>query len=192
MEESQISNENILGSPQEQIYTTPCNLNSSPSVKRKYSNSKSKNSDERMKLLREIAERKQEPVIQPEQDVNDLFFASMAKMVKKLPEMQQSRIRMQIGNIVGNAEIEFLSGCTSRPSSRPSSASSYATSSCYNEDSQFLLPVASCSTPLASPVPPTNDQYNLNFNKSFISLFLNIINNIKNMCLRSGILFYSK
>lgn len=105
-----------------------------------------------MKLLRDIAERKREPVIQPEQDVNDLFFASMAKMVKKLPEMQQSKIRMQISNIVGNAEIEFLSGCPSRPSS----ASSYTTSS-YNEETQYLHTHAG---PLP---PPPNDQYNLNF-----------------------------
>lgn len=119
---------------------------------------KSKNSDERIKLLREIAGRNRQPAIGLEQDVNDLFFASMAKMVKKLPEIQQARLRMQISNIVANAEIEFLSERPSCPPSCPSSESSYAEFSPRNEDLEFLFMT---SPPQPSLVTPTNDQYTL-------------------------------
>lgn len=182
----EISNESqsSLASP-EPVCTTPCDLDntpSGPSLKRKYSSSKSKNFDERMKLLKEIAEKNRKPVIQPEQDINDLFFASMAKIVKKLPEIQQSKIRMYIGNYVGNAEIEFLSGHTSQPPSRPLSGLSYSTSSnSYNETMEYLSPPSApqeiqelpndkvleyllpiASAPKATRLPPNDDETLLN------------------------------
>ncbi|RVE51288.1 hypothetical protein evm_004092 [Chilo suppressalis] len=39
---------------------------------------------------------------------NDLFFAAMAKIVKKLPPYEQIQLRMQIGSLVGNAELRHL------------------------------------------------------------------------------------
>lgn len=64
--------------------------------------------DERFKILKQIAERQDKKNME-KQDENDLFFGSMAKITKKLPKIVQARLRMQIGNLVGNAEIEHLS-----------------------------------------------------------------------------------
>ncbi|CAH0553037.1 unnamed protein product [Brassicogethes aeneus] len=40
-------------------------------------------------------------------DETELFFLSMARMVKKLPKQEQSRIKMDISNIVFKAEQKF-------------------------------------------------------------------------------------
>nr|XP_034836204.1 uncharacterized protein LOC117992588 [Maniola hyperantus] len=47
--------------------------------------------------------------LEDELDENDLFFSSMAKIVKKLPRYEQVHLRMQIGSIVGNAELSHIS-----------------------------------------------------------------------------------
>jgi len=59
-------------------------------------------SEERLKLLKQIAERNSTPA-QNELDETDLFFNSMAKIVKKLPRYEQVQLRMQISSLVGNA-----------------------------------------------------------------------------------------
>lgn len=45
-------------------------------------------------------------------DENDLFFKSMAKIVKKLPQYDQAQLRVRIGSLVGNAEIQCFSKST--------------------------------------------------------------------------------
>uniref|UniRef100_A0A6P7GZ32 Uncharacterized protein LOC114342438 n=1 Tax=Diabrotica virgifera virgifera TaxID=50390 RepID=A0A6P7GZ32_DIAVI len=72
----------------------------------------SSSADERLKILKKISER-QDLKNMEKQDENDLFFASMAKICKQLPKIVQARLRMQIGNLVGNAEIEQLSSLVS-------------------------------------------------------------------------------
>ncbi|CAH2102445.1 unnamed protein product [Euphydryas editha] len=42
-------------------------------------------------------------------DENDLFFGSMAEIVKKLPPYEQVQLRMQIGLLVNNAELRNIS-----------------------------------------------------------------------------------
>ncbi|XP_073952108.1 uncharacterized protein [Choristoneura fumiferana] len=42
-------------------------------------------------------------------DETDLFFSSMAKIVKKLSRYEQAKLRMQIGSLVGNAELRHIS-----------------------------------------------------------------------------------
>ncbi|XP_041972447.1 uncharacterized protein LOC121728349 [Aricia agestis] len=46
---------------------------------------------------------------QDEIDENDLFFGSMAKIVKKLPPYEQVQLRLQIGSLVGNAQLRQIS-----------------------------------------------------------------------------------
>lgn len=48
----------------------------------------------------------------------------MAKITKKLPEVVRARLRMEIGNLVGNAEIEHLSTLPSADYERGPSAGS--------------------------------------------------------------------
>ncbi|KAL1487835.1 hypothetical protein ABEB36_015485 [Hypothenemus hampei] len=69
--------------------------------------------EERLKILRQLAERQQRPHIVKELDANDHFFASITEIVKKLPVKEQAKIRVQIGTIVGNAEIfrTLVKGC---------------------------------------------------------------------------------
>lgn len=109
----------------------------SPFPKSKFQSVRSKNSEERLKLLRDIAEKKQKP--DKELDENDLFFNSMSKIIKKLPQKKQAILRLQIANIVGEAEIEFLSGTADF---RPTSSESFATSCDY----QYSLGAPSPST----------------------------------------------
>lgn len=74
------------------------------------SNLKRKNNShaqERLNLLKQIVNKKPSPQI--ELDETDLFFSSMAKIVKKLPRYEQAQIRMQIGALVGNAELRHIS-----------------------------------------------------------------------------------
>lgn len=42
-----------------------------------------------------------------EQDETDLFFAAMAQCVKKLPPGERAKLRIQIGALIGTAEIEY-------------------------------------------------------------------------------------
>lgn len=52
----------------------------------------------------------EQPSSQPSQqlhDETDLFFGSMAQCVKKLPPSERAKLRMQIGAMVGAAEIEY-------------------------------------------------------------------------------------
>lgn len=44
-----------------------------------------------------------------ELDNVDLFFASLAKTVKKLPQYEQARLKMSIGNLVFQAELNYTS-----------------------------------------------------------------------------------
>lgn len=79
-------------------------------------------SEERLKILKQIAERNSTPA-QNELDETDLFFNSMAKIVKKLPRYEQAQLRMQISSLVGNAELKSIlsdskqTGSSTRPSS---------------------------------------------------------------------------
>lgn len=47
--------------------------------------------------------------VQNESDETDLFFQSMAKIVKKLPRYEQAHLRLQIGSLIGNAELSYIS-----------------------------------------------------------------------------------
>lgn len=74
------------------------------SVKKK---KKLSHSEERLQLLRDIAQRGKTTPTQL--DETDLFFSSMAQIVKKLPRHEQIQLRMQIGSLVGNAELRSIS-----------------------------------------------------------------------------------
>ncbi|GFU51350.1 uncharacterized protein TNCV_1064231 [Trichonephila clavipes] len=63
-------------------------------------------SEERFKLLKQIAERKVAP--QNEQDETDLFFGSMAKIYKRFPRKEQAELRIQITNLISNAELKMI------------------------------------------------------------------------------------
>ncbi|KAF6207094.1 hypothetical protein GE061_018333 [Apolygus lucorum] len=63
-------------------------------------------SEERMQILKQIAAKNSSPY---EMDENDLFFSSMAKSVKRLPPPEQARIRMEVGQLVGSAEVAHFS-----------------------------------------------------------------------------------
>ncbi|KAF5277456.1 hypothetical protein FQR65_LT15986 [Abscondita terminalis] len=65
----------------------------------------SSTSEARLHLLQDIARRTQRAA--ETQDETDLYFASMAKIVKKLPLQEQIRLRLQIGTLIGNAELTF-------------------------------------------------------------------------------------
>lgn len=65
-----------------------------------------------LSLLKQIAQRK--PFTQNKSDETDLFFSSMAKIVKRLPRYEQAQLRMQIGSLVGNAELRHISKDSSR------------------------------------------------------------------------------
>jgi hypothetical protein len=80
--------------------TTPQMATLRSAKKRKLSST----AEARLQLLQvqDIARRSQH-VPEP-QDETDLYFASMAKLVKKLPLQEQVRLRLEIGNLIGNAE----------------------------------------------------------------------------------------
>ncbi|KAK9738865.1 hypothetical protein QE152_g9458 [Popillia japonica] len=59
----------------------------------------------RLQLLQDIA-RRSHHVSEP-QDQTDLFFASIAKIVKKLPPQEQIRLRLEVGTLIWNAELAF-------------------------------------------------------------------------------------
>lgn len=84
------------------------------------SNKKRKNNahaQERLNLLKQIANRNS---TQNVLDETDLFFSTMAKIVKKLPRYEQAQLRMQIGLLVGNAELRHISNNSPQRSPRPS------------------------------------------------------------------------
>lgn len=83
-------------------------------------------SEERLLILKQIAERNSTPA-QNELDETDHFFSSMAKIVKKLPRYDQVQLRMQISSLVGNAELKSILGDSRRmdSSTRPSSTLSF-------------------------------------------------------------------
>lgn len=83
-------------------------------------------SEERLQLLKQIAERNSTPA-QNELDETDLFFNSIAKIVKKLPRYEQVQLRMQISSLVGNAELKSILGDSRQidSSTRPSSTMSF-------------------------------------------------------------------
>ncbi|CAG9772204.1 unnamed protein product [Ceutorhynchus assimilis] len=77
-----------------------------------------------------------------EQDETDLFFASMAKSVKKLPEKERVYVRLEIGSIVGNAELRHLEHQNYNDCSRltfPASNSSSNLTSNYNKEVSDIL-----------------------------------------------------
>ncbi|CAH1106828.1 unnamed protein product [Psylliodes chrysocephalus] len=102
-------------------------------------------SEERLKLLKKIAEKHNNE----EQDETDLFFVSMAKIVKKLPEREQVYLRLQIGTMVGNAQLIGLQqqDSTGRSMSACSSASGN-----YNPQNE-----SSSSTLSSTPQPAFSD-----------------------------------
>ncbi|KAL4112856.1 hypothetical protein QTP88_016576 [Uroleucon formosanum] len=82
-------------------------------------------SEERLQILKQIAERNSTPA--NELDEIDLFFNSMAKIVKKLPRYEQVQLRMQISSLVGNAELKSILGDSRQTfsSTEPSSTMSF-------------------------------------------------------------------
>ncbi|GFU25098.1 uncharacterized protein NPIL_393881 [Nephila pilipes] len=71
--------------------------------------------------LKEIPQRKPTPP-QDELDEVDLYFNSMAKIVKRLPPYERAQLRMQISTLIGNAELRTLSNESRRyASSKPCS-----------------------------------------------------------------------
>lgn len=85
-------------------------------------------SQERLNLLKKIADRNS---TQSGLDENDLFFGSMAKIVKKLPPYEQVQLRLQIGSLVGNAELRQISNnspqdCALSPRPNTSNSDYYA------------------------------------------------------------------
>ncbi|GFT15997.1 uncharacterized protein TNCV_3315561 [Trichonephila clavipes] len=74
-------------------------------------------SEERFKLLKQIAERKVAP--QNEQDEADLFFGSMAKIYKRFPRKEQAELRIQITNLISNAELKMKKSDASPVCSTP-------------------------------------------------------------------------
>ncbi|KAF5270515.1 hypothetical protein FQA39_LY08393 [Lamprigera yunnana] len=86
-------------------------------------------SNERLKLLQQIVDQQRQTL--PE-DETDLFFASMAKIVKKLPECERVRLRMEINVLIGNTELKCLTQKTdtcSTSAARTTSSSSSSSSS---------------------------------------------------------------
>ncbi|GFV89485.1 hypothetical protein TNCV_4153001 [Trichonephila clavipes] len=78
-------------------------------------------SEERLRLLKQIAERKVAP--QNEPDEADLFFffffGSMAKIYKRFPRKEQAELRIQITNLINNAELRMIQSDASPACSTP-------------------------------------------------------------------------
>lgn len=141
------TNENVVVS---QIENSTM-VKQTPSAKRKIvTTNKDTHSEERLQILKKIAER---TVPQQDADENDLFFASMAKIVKKLPELTQAKLRMQIGTLVGNAELQHLS--MSNPEEYRQSTSSSSTYENYDVFSP-LAPSATTNEETINPRHYTN------------------------------------
>ncbi|VVC96973.1 unnamed protein product [Leptidea sinapis] len=88
--------------------------------RRKYSQNQ-----ERFNVLKHLIANRKPSTQNDVLNETDLFFSSMAKIVKKLPRYEQAQLRMQIGELVGNAELRyshrFNFNCASP---RPSTSSS--------------------------------------------------------------------
>jgi hypothetical protein len=104
-----------------------------------------KSSDERLQLLRKISKRQPIPAV-AEKDENDIFFGSMAKIVKTLPPYDQVHLRMQISLLVGNPELKYFGqqspySCPSTSGARTSSGSDYYDNGFFSDGSSrdFLL-----------------------------------------------------
>lgn len=98
------------------------NYNKAKSDKKRKHNA---HSQERLNLLEQIANRNSN---QSGLDEIDLFFASMAKIVKKLPPYEQVQLRLQIGSLFGNAELRQISNNSPQDSAlspRPSTTTDY-------------------------------------------------------------------
>ncbi|CAH1957195.1 unnamed protein product [Acanthoscelides obtectus] len=66
--------------------------------------------EERLAILKELAENLRENSTDiKDANENDLFFAAMSKIVQKLPRSVQAQLRMDVANLIGNAEIKALS-----------------------------------------------------------------------------------
>ncbi|GFR33724.1 uncharacterized protein TNCT_90631 [Trichonephila clavata] len=74
-------------------------------------------SEEQLQLLKEIAQQK--AASQNEPDEVDLFFGSMAKIFKRLPRKEQAELRIQITNLISNAELRSLKSDASPACSTP-------------------------------------------------------------------------
>ncbi|GFT20303.1 uncharacterized protein TNCV_1009101 [Trichonephila clavipes] len=75
-------------------------------------------SEERFKLLKQIAERKVAP--QNEPDEADLFlFGFMVKIYKRFPRKEQAELRIQITNLIRNAELRMIQSDASPACSTP-------------------------------------------------------------------------
>lgn len=79
-------------------------------------------SEERLQLP-QLTQPKETPA-QNELDETDLFFNSIAKIVKKLSRYEQVQLRMQISSLVGNAELRSISNESrqTNPGSKPSTS----------------------------------------------------------------------
>ncbi|GFU22941.1 uncharacterized protein TNCV_3946261 [Trichonephila clavipes] len=89
-----------------------------PPKKKKKKKKKLTHSEERFKLLKQIAERNIAP--QNEQDEADLFFfGSMAKIYKRFPRKEQAELRIQITNLISNAELKMIKSDASPVCSTP-------------------------------------------------------------------------
>lgn len=98
----------------------------------------SSNSEQRLNLLKQIAEKPPRPLSE-EKDETELFFEAMAKIVKKLPHSDRIHLRLQIGTLIGNAELKNLPSYNDY--SRPASA---ATCTSYSyQDQDVYSPTAS-------------------------------------------------
>ncbi|KAG8174697.1 hypothetical protein JTE90_024400 [Oedothorax gibbosus] len=72
---------------------------------RKRQNKTATRSEDRLKLLKLMGDN----IKLPEMDANGQLMSAMAKIMSTLPQLQQSRLRHQISNLVHEAEIEYLS-----------------------------------------------------------------------------------
>ncbi|XP_030031640.1 uncharacterized protein LOC115448369 [Manduca sexta] len=108
MENTHNTSEGTQSNTQEVKYFICDNNNNKKEMNTK-SHKKRKNNahaEERLNLVRQIVNRNSTPT---ELDETELFFSSIAKIVKKLPRYEQVQLRMQIGSLVGNAELRHIS-----------------------------------------------------------------------------------
>ncbi|KAJ8931975.1 hypothetical protein NQ314_015073 [Rhamnusium bicolor] len=150
-EESHLSNENDTIDNISRVETETADI-----LEAKYS-------DKRLKLKQIVERQEDSPIAPQKQDENDLFFAAMAKIVQKLPEIQQAEIRLQVGTLVGNAEIQYLSRAIENH--RPPSTSSCTTSSATFEDypcEGVFVPSAPSATAVVLKNEPNNSSCTTN------------------------------
>ena len=83
---------------------------------------KSTHTEERLQLLEQTAPCKRNS--EDQLDETDHFFMSMAKIVKKLSRYEQTKLRMDISTLVGNAELRQIEQPARASSSRSNRTSS--------------------------------------------------------------------